>query len=76
MNVYSMVPSQRSQATVSVMNSKMIPRYAQITAPMSRNVVARPTSMLPPVGLHAVGDEDDRQGVGDVQTKNARSHQM
>jgi hypothetical protein len=26
MKVYSMVPSQRSQATVSVMISKMIPR--------------------------------------------------
>jgi len=28
MNVYSIVPSHRSQATVSVRNSKMIPRYA------------------------------------------------
>ena len=35
MNVYSIVPSQRSQATVSVMNSKMMPRYDQITAPIS-----------------------------------------
>ncbi len=35
MNVYSIVPSQRSHATVSVMNSKMIPRNAQITAPTS-----------------------------------------
>ena len=35
MNVYSIVPSQRSQATVSVMNSKMIPRKAQIVAPTS-----------------------------------------
>jgi hypothetical protein len=39
MNVYSIVPSQRSQATVSVMNSKMIPRNAQIVAP-TRNAVA------------------------------------
>src|SRR6476646_9148393 len=31
MNVYSIVPSQRSQATVSVRISKRIPRYAQIT---------------------------------------------
>ena len=30
MNVYSIVPSQRSHATVSVTISKMIPRYAQI----------------------------------------------
>ena len=36
MNVYSIVPSQRSQATVSVRISKMIPRYAQITAPIKQ----------------------------------------
>ena len=35
MNVYSIVPSQRSQATVSVTNSKMIPRNAQMTPPTS-----------------------------------------
>ena len=40
MNVYSIVPSQRSQATVSVMNSKMIPRKAQIVAPTSSTVAA------------------------------------
>ena len=40
MNVYSIVPSQRSQATVSVMNSKMIPRKAQIVAPTSSAVAA------------------------------------
>ena len=40
MNVYSIVPSQRSQATVSVMNSKMIPRKAQIVAPTSRVVAS------------------------------------
>ncbi len=39
MNVYSIVPSQRSQATVSTMISKTIPRYDQITAPMSSWVV-------------------------------------
>ncbi len=39
MNVYSIVPSQRSQATVSVTISKMMPRYAQMTPPM-RNFVA------------------------------------
>ena len=40
MNVYSIVPSQRSQATVSVMNSKMIPRNAQIVAPTSSAVAS------------------------------------
>ena len=40
MNVYSIVPSQRSQATVSVMNSKMIPRKAQIVAPTSSSVAS------------------------------------
>ena len=44
MNVYSIVPSQRSHATVSVMNSKMIPRNAQITAPTSSVVSAVFTS--------------------------------
>ena len=45
MNVYSIVPSQRSQATVSVMNSNTIPRYDQMTAPISSVVVARLTSI-------------------------------
>ena len=45
MNVYSIVPSQRSQATVSVRNSKMIPRYAHTTAPIRSVVVARSTSI-------------------------------
>ena len=40
MNVYSIVPSQRSHATVSVTNSKMIPRKAQITAPTSSIVAS------------------------------------
>ena len=44
MNVYSIVPSQRSHATVSVTNSKMIPRNAQMTAPTSR-LVARVFSL-------------------------------
>ena len=40
MNVYSIVPSQRSHATVSVRISKMIPRYAQITPPISSFVAS------------------------------------
>ena len=48
MNVYSIVPSQRSQATVSIRNSKSTPRYAQTTAPMSRLVATRFTSSSPP----------------------------
>ena len=40
MNVYSIVPSQRSHATVSVTNSKMIPRNAQMTAPTSSFVAS------------------------------------
>jgi hypothetical protein len=35
MNVYSIVPSHRSHATVSVTISKMIPRNAQMTPPTS-----------------------------------------
>ena len=40
MNVYSIVPSQRSHATVSVTNSKTIPRNAQITPPTSSFVAS------------------------------------
>ncbi len=40
MNVYSIVPSQRSHATVSVTISKMIPRNAQITPPTSSFVAS------------------------------------
>ena len=40
MNVYSMVPSQRSQATVSVTISKSRPRYDQTTAPIRRTMVS------------------------------------
>ena len=74
MNVYSIVPSQRSQATVSVTISKMIPRNAQITPP-TRNFVASafcsasdtftPRAMKTIVSVFAI-----------VQSKNATSHQM
>ena len=40
MNVYSIVPSHRSHATVSVRISKTIPRNDQITAPISSFVVS------------------------------------
>jgi hypothetical protein len=40
MKVYSIVPSQRSHATVSVRISKTIPRKDQITAPISSFVVS------------------------------------
>ena len=76
MNVYSIVPSQRSQATVSVMNSKMIPRYAQTTAPISSVVVARPTSMSPPLASMPSAMKTIVRVFATVQTKNARSHQM
>jgi len=49
MNVYSIVPSQRSQATVSIRNSNSTPRYAQMTAPMRRLVDTALTSISPPV---------------------------
>src|SRR6478752_616184 len=48
MNVYSMVPSHRSQATVSVTISKIRPRYDQITAPIRSTMVVRFTSRWPP----------------------------
>ena len=44
MNVYSIVPSHRSQATVSVSISKMRPRYDHTTAPIRSTIVSRFTS--------------------------------
>ena len=49
MNVYSIVPSQRSHATVSMRNSNSTPRYAHTTAPISRLVATELTSISPPV---------------------------
>ena len=75
MNVYSIVPSQRSQATVSVSTSKMIPRYAQTTAPMSSVVVTRSTSTCPPVASIPSAMKTIVSVFATVQRKNARSHQ-
>ena len=72
MNVYSIVPSQRSHATVSVTISKMIPRNAQITPPTSSFVASSfcaagdtptPREMNTIVSVFAI-----------VQSRNARSH--
>ena len=72
MNVYSIVPSQRSHATVSVTISKMIPRNAQITPPTSSAVAnafsfsgdsPTPFAMNTIVRVFAI-----------VQSRNARSH--
>ena len=76
MNVYSIVPSQRSHATVSVRNSKMIPRYAQMTAPIRSCVVVRSTSIEPPVASMPFAMKTIVSVFATVQTKNARSHQM
>ena len=73
MNVYSIVPSQRSHATVSVMNSKMIPRYAQTTAPIRSVVVARSTSISPPVASMPFAMKTIVSVFATVQTKNATS---
>ena len=73
MNVYSIVPSQRSQATVSVRNSKMIPRYAQTTAPISSDFVACSTSSEPPVASMPSAMKTIVSVFATVQTKNATS---
>ena len=63
MNVYSIVPSQRSHATVSVTISKMIPRNAQITPPTSSFVAS---SFCSAGGdADAARDEHDRERVRD-----------
>jgi hypothetical protein len=76
MKVYSIVPSQRSQATVSVRISKITPRYAQTTAPTSRVVVVRSTSMSPPAASTPSAMKTIVRVFAIVQTKNAMSHQM
>ena len=48
MNVYSIVPSHRSHPTVWVMISNRIPRYDQMTAPISSTVVSSVTFRWPP----------------------------
>ena len=74
MKVYSIVPSQRSQATVSVTISKMIPRKAQITPP-TRSFVSS--------SLRAAGPSPTPRAMNTivsvfatVQSRNARSHRM
>ena len=76
MNVYSIVPSQRSHATVSVMNSKRIPRYAQTTAPIRSCVVVRLTSISPPVASIPFAMKTIVSVFAIVQTMKATSHQM
>ena len=73
MNVYSIVPSHRSHATVSVMNSKMIPRYAHTTAPTSSVVVARSTSRSPPDASMPSAMKTIVSVLATVQTKKATS---
>ncbi len=76
MNVYSIVPSQRSQATVSIRNSKSTPRYAQTTAPMSRLVATRLTSSSPPVASMPFAMKTIVSVFATVQMNQAKSHQM
>ena len=76
MNVYSIVPSQRSQATVSVRISKIIAdRYAQMTAPIRSTVVCRSTSICPPAASIPSAMKTIVSVFATVQTKNAISHQ-
>ena len=76
MNVYSIVPSQRSQATVSIRNSKRIPRYAQTTAPISSVVIVASTSSVPPVASMPLAMKTIVSVLATVQTNHATSHQM
>jgi hypothetical protein len=76
MNVYSIVPSQRSQATVSMRNSNRMPRYAQTTAPMSSVVIVWLTSSVPPVASMPFAMKTIVSVFATVQTNHATSHQM
>ena len=74
MNVYSIVPSHRSHATVSVRISKMIPRYAQMTAPISSSCRELDVD-LPPAASTPFAMNTIVSVFATVQTKNAISHQ-
>ena len=76
MNVYSIVPSQRSQATVSIRNPKRMPRYAQTTAPMSRYVMYSLTSNSTPLDSTPFAMNTMVSVFATVQMNHATSHQM
>ena len=76
MNVYSIVPSQRSHATVSMRNSKSTPRYAHTTAPIRRLVATELTSISPPVDSMPWAMKTIVSVFATVQKNQARSHQM
>ena len=75
MNVYSIVPSQRSHATVSIRSSNTIPRYDQITAPISKMVVSRSMLTWPPSATTPLAMKTIVSVFAAVQKKNAISHQ-
>ena len=75
MNVYSIVPSQRSHATVSISSSKMMPRYDHMTAPINRIVVRRSRSIEPPSATTPFAMKTIVSVFAAVQKKNATSHQ-
>ena len=74
MNVYSIVPSHRSHATVSIRSSKTIPRYDHMTAPISRIVVSRSMSTFPPSATTPSAMKTIVSVFAAVQKKNAISH--
>ena len=55
--------------------SKTMPRYDQITAPMSRLAVWRSTSSRPPVASTPLAMNTTVSVFATVQMKNASSHQ-
>jgi hypothetical protein len=74
MNVYSIVPSQRSQATVSVRISNRIPRYDQTTAPINSTVVASWTFRSPPAASMPLAMKTMVSVFATVQANHATSH--
>ena len=74
MNVYSIVPSHRSQATVSVSISKMSPRYDHTTAPIRRTIVSRFTSMWPPAASTPLAMKTIVSVFATVYRNHASSH--
>jgi hypothetical protein len=75
MKVYSIVPSQRSQATVSVTISKIRPRYDQITAPISSTTVTRFTFRWPPPASMPLAMNTIVSVFATVYRNHASSHQ-
>ena len=76
MNVYSIVPSQRSHATVSIRNSKSIAEVRPHDRADEQGRLDALTSSAPPVASMPFAMKTIVSVFATVQTNQATSHQM